>query len=93
MEKDFDAWNKVKKRIDNKYVEETLFIKEGEVWMVNMGLNVGYEQNGNGENFSRPGLIIKKFNRNMFWVILLSTKQKNFDFYYNLEIHYIKMFH
>ncbi len=85
MEKDFDLWNKVKKKIDNKYVEETLFIKEGEVWMMNMGLNIGYEQNGNGENFSRPGLIIKKFNRKMFWAIPLSTKQKNFDFYYNFR--------
>ena len=85
MQKDFDEWNKIKKQIDIKNNQETLFIKEGEVWMINFGLNIGYEQNGNGKNFSRPGLIVKKFNRNMFWIIPLSTKQKDIDFYYNFK--------
>lgn len=45
--------------------------------------NIGNEQNGSGENFSRPVLIIKKFNNRMFWCVPLSTKQKRFDFYFN----------
>ena len=51
--------------------------------MSSLGKNIGYEQNGSGDNFSRPILIIKKFNNHMFWVIPLSTKQKKFDFYFN----------
>ena len=51
--------------------------------MSSLGKNVGYEQNGSGDNFSLPILIIKKFNNHMFWVIPLSTKQKEFDFYFN----------
>ncbi|MEN9921342.1 MAG: hypothetical protein RLZZ517_320 [Candidatus Parcubacteria bacterium] len=83
MQKDFDEWNKRKKNIHLKIINEHLFVKVGEVWMMNLGVNIGYEQDGVGINFSRPGLIIKKFNRNMFWIVPLSTKQKSFDFYYN----------
>jgi mRNA interferase MazF len=81
--KDFDSWNELKKRINEEENEPDRFPKEGEVWMSSLGRNVGYEQNGSGDNFSRPVLIVKKFNNHMFWVIPLSTKQKKFDFYFN----------
>jgi mRNA interferase MazF len=81
--KDFDSWNKLKKKIDKKNDVPDNFPKEGEIWMSNIGVNIGYEQNGSEDNFSRPMLIIKKFNNHMFWAIPLSTKQKSFDFYFN----------
>lgn len=81
--KDFDRWNELKKKIEEKNESLKNFPKEGEVWMSDVGLNIGYEQNGSGDNFSRPMLIIKKFNNHMFWAVPLSTKQKNFDFYFN----------
>lgn len=82
MEKDFDRWNEVKKRID---IEDNpnLFPKEGWVWMCMVGINIGFEQNGTGIIFERPVLVIKKFNNKMYWVAPLSTKQKTYDFYYN----------
>ncbi|KKR79027.1 MAG: hypothetical protein UU24_C0018G0009, partial [Candidatus Nomurabacteria bacterium GW2011_GWA2_40_9] len=45
--------------------------------------NIGREQNGGSDNFSRPVLIVKKFNNEIFWILPLSTKQKDLDFYYN----------
>ena len=81
--KDFNRWNELKKKIDEKNDVLGNFPKEGEVWMTDVGLNIGYEQNGSEDNFSRPILIIKKFNNHMFWAISLSTKQKDFDFYFN----------
>lgn len=83
MEKEFDKWNELKKKIDALVVEPDRFPKEGEVWMSSTGKNIGFEQNGSGDNFSRPILIIKKFNNHMFWAVSLSTKQKKFDFYFN----------
>jgi mRNA-degrading endonuclease toxin of MazEF toxin-antitoxin module len=85
MEKEFDKWNELKKKINANIliIEPDRFPKEGEVWMSAIGKNIGYEQNGSGDNFSRPILIIKKFNNHMFWSVSLSTKQKEFDFYYN----------
>ena len=81
--KDFNRWNELKKKIDNEDSLPDNFPKEGEVWMSSVGVNIGYEQNGSEDNFSRPMLIIKKFNNHMFWAIPLSTKQKDFDFYFN----------
>ena len=80
---DFDKWNEIKKKIDLAQSIVDRFPKEGEVWMCAVGRNIGVEQNGAGDNFSRPVLIVKKFNNSMFWVIPLSTKQKKFDFYFN----------
>ncbi|MEK9185702.1 MAG: type II toxin-antitoxin system PemK/MazF family toxin, partial [Patescibacteria group bacterium] len=48
-----------------------------------IGHNVGVEQNGSEDNFSRPVLVVKKFNNQMFWIVPLSTKQKSYDFYFN----------
>ena len=81
--KDFNRWNELKKKIDEKNNVLDNFPKEGEVWMSDIGMNIGYEQNGNEDNFSRPMLIVKKFNNHMFWAIPLSTKQKDLDFYFN----------
>ena len=81
--KNFDSWNELKKIIDRKNNTPDNFPKEGEVWMSSVGLNIGYEQNGSEDNFSRPMLVIKKFNNHMFWAVPLSTKQKDFDFYFN----------
>jgi mRNA interferase MazF len=80
---DFDVWNEFKKGIETGKGTQSRFPKEGEVGMSSLGRNIGFEQNGNGDNFSRPVLVIKKFNNNMFWIVPLSTKQKGMDFYFN----------
>ena len=80
---DFDLWNIIKKEINELVDDPNRFPKEREVWMSSFGKNVGFEENGAGDNFSRPVLIIKKFNNRMFWAVPLSTKQKNLNFYYN----------
>lgn len=79
---DFDIWNVLKQTIEKEQIVDK-YPKEGEVWMSTLGKNIGFEQNGSGNNFSRPLLVVTKFNNHMFWVLPLSTKQKLFDFYYN----------
>jgi mRNA interferase MazF len=79
----FDRWNNLKKNFEHYYCRPEKFPKEVEVWMSAFGKNVGFEQNGTGSNFSRPVLVVKKFNNQMFWVVPLSTKQKSLDFYFN----------
>jgi len=80
---EFDNWNELKKKIESNKNESEKYPKEGEVWMCSLGKNIGYEQNGSEDTFSRPVLIVKKFNNHMFWAVPLSTKQKEFDFYFN----------
>jgi mRNA interferase MazF len=83
--KDFDEWNDIKKNVEKNSDQLNNFPKEGEVWVGLLGKNIGVEQNGGFDNFSRPVLVIKKFNNQMFWIVPLSTKQKKLDFYYNFE--------
>ncbi len=80
---DFDRWNKAKKRLARVASLPVAFPKNGEVWMCTLGKNIGREQNGGSQDFSRPVLVIKKFNNEIFWVVPLSTKQKPLDFYFN----------
>ena len=83
--KEFDRWNEIKKRLDAPAPIPAAFPKSGEVWMCTLGKNLGREQNGGPYDFSRPVLVVKKFNNEMFWVVPLSTKQKPLDFYFNYE--------
>ncbi|MDP2668306.1 MAG: type II toxin-antitoxin system PemK/MazF family toxin [bacterium] len=82
-DKEYNEWNELKKKIQSGADAPDYFPQEGEVWMSSIGKNIGFEQNGSGANFSRPILVVKKFNNHMFWCASLSTKQKKFDFYYN----------
>ncbi len=61
-------------------------IKEREIYWCSLGYNVGFEENGKGENFRRPILIVKKFNNNLFWGIPLSTKIKDNKYYKTITI-------
>lgn len=84
MQKDFDKWNELKKHLNDKAEDdEGPFPKERWVWLCSFGANIGFEQNGAGEVFERPVLVVKKFNNKMYWVVPLSTKQKKYDFYFN----------
>jgi len=80
---DFDLWNILKKKINARKTASGLYANNGDVWIASLGKNIGFEQNGKGVNFSRPVLIISKFNSQMVWVVPLSTKQKKVDFYFN----------
>ncbi len=82
-EKEFDTWNELKKKTHSYNILSTGFPNEQEVWICVLGKNIGREQNGGEIDFSRPVLVIKKFNNQIFWVVPLSSRQKKLDFYYN----------
>lgn len=78
---EFDQWNNLKKNLEKKPIK--IYPQERDVWICTIGRNVGAEQNGGPEQFTRHVLVLKKFNNEMFWGIPLSTKQKSLDFYFN----------
>ncbi len=79
MKKDFNTWNN--KKTDLHEHKERPFFHEREVWWCSLGQNVGFEQDGKGEKFARPVVIFKKFNKEIFWAIPVSTKIKKGKFY------------
>ena len=80
----FDSWNILKKRSHTS--QKIIGIKERDIVFLRMGQNIGYEQDGKGEEFLRPVVIFKKFNKNIFLGIPLTTKKKenryHFEFSY-----------
>ena len=80
--KDFDAWHPIKKEINNS---KSPLYKEGEVWWCSLGINVGHEEDGKKERFSRPVLIVKKFNNYIFWALPLTTKIKDIVYYHKVH--------
>lgn len=84
MEKNFEQWNKRKTWIDG--VKPRVFFHERDIWWSAMGFNIGFEQDGKGGKFSRPVLIFKKFNNEVFWALPFTTKEKSGKFYANVNM-------
>lgn len=72
MHKDFDAWNESKKQLDG--LDRVPEFNERELWWCSFGYNVGFEQDGKGKRFKRPVLIVRKFNKGMFWGVALTSR-------------------
>lgn len=81
--KDFDGWHPIKKDVNERSGIPTF--KQREIWWCSTGVNVGVEQDGKNEHFERPVLIVRKFNRRLFWGIPLSTQIKEFPHHFVLE--------
>lgn len=75
----FDVWNGVKKETHERGVPRN--VSAGDVVSVRMGKNVGFEQDGKGELFLRPVLVVRKFNKEIFFGAALSTRYKDNGFY------------
>lgn len=78
--KDFDKWNIKKKLIHFNENKPPLF-KERDIWWVSIGVNIGFEEDGKNQNYVRPVLVIKKFSRDFFLGVPMSTKLKNNIYY------------
>ena len=76
MEKDFDRWNEIKKAADAVEEAARLYFREGEIWWVRLGRNIGYEANGKSREFTRPAIILKKYNQYSFLALPLTTVPK-----------------
>ena len=82
MQKDFDKWNINKKTLNSN--TQGPFYNEREIWWCSLGVNIGFEQDGTGDNFDRPILVIKGFNKNTFLSIGLTGKKKTGKYYFYL---------
>lgn len=81
--KNFDKWNDVKKRINGKI--KTPQIRQREIYWANIGENIGFEQNGKGEDFVRPVIVFKKFNNDFFMGVPLTSTSKSGKYYFEFE--------
>ncbi|MCL5782097.1 MAG: type II toxin-antitoxin system PemK/MazF family toxin [Patescibacteria group bacterium] len=82
MIKKFLEWIGLKEQL---HVSEHVppFFKEGEIWWCYIGENIGIEANGKGTKFTRPVLVMKKYDKFSFFAIPLTSKRKFGTWYYN----------
>ena len=82
MKESFDKWCNLKKEINRK--NKIPFFRDWQIWYISMWINIWFEQDWKKSNFSRPVLILKKFNKNLFLWISTTTVKKSWKFYDNL---------
>ena len=85
MKKDYRNWTPLKQSMHNDEGLR-LFFHEREIWYCHLGENIGFEQDGQGELFLRPVVIIRKFNNEIFWGVPLTRSQKDSPFYFAFTI-------
>lgn len=76
----YDKWNEIKKDIETKNKKFTFKVRE--IYWLRVGQNVGYEIYGKGEEFLRPVLIFRKFSKDSFLGIPLSSQIKDDMFHF-----------
>lgn len=84
MKKDFNNWIKLKEQLHNN--KELPLFRERDIWWCSIGSNIGHEEDGKNAKYNRPVLVIRKFNKHIFWGIPLTTQIKE-KFYYK-KIHF-----
>jgi mRNA-degrading endonuclease toxin of MazEF toxin-antitoxin module len=83
MSKDFDTWNTKKKELEGN---QPNFYRERDIRWCSLGINLGYEQDGTGESYRRPVLILKGFSRNVCLIIPLTTSLKKNKYHFALGL-------
>ena len=82
MQKDFDGWNGVKKDVHIR--SNVPLYKTREIWWANLGLNVGYEQDGTGTHYKRPVLVLRGLSPHVCIVLPLTASSKRDRFYIDI---------
>lgn len=83
--KDFQKWHEKKITLHEKNTSQ-VFFREREIWWCALGANIGFEQDGKGELFRRPILVLKKFNQHVFLALPLTTKDKQGKYYIDCDV-------
>jgi mRNA interferase MazF len=83
MDKKYNDWNAVK--INTNAIDKKVYFKERDIFWIKLGENIGFEQNGKGDKFQRPVIIVKKYTNDMFLGVPLSTTLKEGSFYFQFN--------
>jgi mRNA interferase MazF len=81
MHKNFDRWNEHKKALDADAARR-VFVHERELWFAHLGPNIGFEQDGRGDESLRPVLVLRKFNNEIVWALPPTRRAKPGNPYY-----------
>lgn len=81
--KNFFGWLRLKRNIDES--TGRAFAHPREIWWCSLGINVGVEIDGKHENFERPVIIVRVYNKHSLLILPLTGKEKNDNFHYMIK--------
>lgn len=84
MERDYTNWHSLKSALEAVSFEANF--SEREVWWCSLGANIGFGEDGKNHLFERPVLILKKYHKELFLGVPLSTTIKNSRFYHHIAV-------
>lgn len=87
MHKDFDNWNTLKKSVNAN--DRQVFGYPREVWWCSLGINIGAEADGKNENFERPVIIMRVYNKETMLVLPTTGREKKDKFHVPIEVNSI----
>lgn len=82
MKKDFQKWHGLKEQLHEH--EGSALFHEREIWWCSLGANIGFEQDGSGDIFTRPVVILTKFNLDVCLVVPLTARSKKGKYYFSI---------
>ena len=82
--KDFNSWNEIKQKLDER--ERGRTFQEREVWWCSVGVNIGFEIYGKNRFFNRPVLVLRKFSRFTFLGAPLTSKCDSRPYRYKIHL-------
>ena len=83
MAKDFDKWNTLKKNLHDRRIDAFAYPRE--IWWCSLGVNIGAEADGKNENFERPVVVLKVYNKETMLVLPITSKEKNDKFHHKIK--------
>ena len=84
MQKDFDKWNAIKKTLQKEVREVYAYPRE--VWWCSLGVNIGAEADGKNENFERPVLVVRVYNKETLLVLPITSREKGDPFHFKITV-------
>jgi hypothetical protein len=82
MKQKFNNWNELKQKLEKK---EIISFKQGEIYFMSVGQNIGYEVYGKKDLYLRPVLVYRKLSKQTFIGIPLSSKQKDGTYFFTFR--------
>ncbi len=83
--KDYAAWHVKKGEIEARATVPEF--SERDIWWCSLGLNVGHEEDGKNNDFERPVCVLRKFNKDMFIGLPLTSAEKDSPYYFPHTLH------
>ncbi len=84
MDDIFQQWHELKSQLDQ--VTDPPDFREWDIWWCSVGKNFGYEIFGKDDEFSRPVVVIRKYNKKMFFGLPMTSKRRDFPSHYHYDL-------